>query len=103
MFIYLHKKGQSTLEYSIIIAVIVAALIVMQIYIKRGVQGKMKSATDDIGDQYSPDFTTGNISTNSTANSHETIGGGSTTTNSTQNQTRNANENISPLSGEAIP
>ena len=46
-------KGQSTLEYALIIAVIVGALLAMQVYFKRGVQGKLREATDDIGGQYS--------------------------------------------------
>ena len=48
------KKGQSTLEYAILIIIIMAALLSIQMYIKRGVQGRFKSAADDIGDQFSP-------------------------------------------------
>lgn len=48
------KKGQSTLEYAILIIIIIGALLSIQIYIKRGVQGRLKQATDDIGDQFSP-------------------------------------------------
>jgi len=48
------NKGQSTLEYAILIIIIIAALLSIQVYIKRGVQGRLKSATDDIGDQFSP-------------------------------------------------
>jgi len=47
------RKGQSTLEYAILIAIIVAALLAMQIYIKRGIQGKLRSSADSIGEQYS--------------------------------------------------
>jgi hypothetical protein len=57
MFKYLNKKrqkGQSTLEYAILIIIIIGALLSIQIYIKRGVQGRLKSATDDIGTQFSP-------------------------------------------------
>ncbi|MCP3685697.1 MAG: hypothetical protein GY861_23875 [bacterium] len=46
-------KGQSTVEYAVLIAIVIAALISIQMYIKRGVQGRLKSAADDIGDQYS--------------------------------------------------
>ena len=56
MFKYLNKKrqkGQSTLEYAILIIIIIGALLSIQVYIKRGVQGRLKSATDDIGDQFS--------------------------------------------------
>ncbi len=47
------KRGQSTLEYAVLIVVIIGALLTIQVYIKRGVQGRLKSAADDIGDQYS--------------------------------------------------
>ncbi len=49
-----NRKGQSALEYSVLLAIIVAAIVVMQIYIKRGVQGRLREATDDIGEQYDP-------------------------------------------------
>ena len=55
MFKYLNKrrqKGQSTLEYAILIIIIIGALLSIQVYIKRGIQGRLKSATDDIGDQF---------------------------------------------------
>lgn len=57
MFKYLNKKrqkGQSTLEYAILIIIIIGALLSIQVYIKRGIQGRLKSATDDIGAQFSP-------------------------------------------------
>jgi hypothetical protein len=53
-----NKKAQSTLEYAIIVAVVVGALLTIQIYIKRGIQGRMRSSTDNIGDQYSAGVTT---------------------------------------------
>ena len=53
--------GQSSLEYAVIIACIVGALLTMQVYIKRGIQGKLRSAADDIGRQYDPGNTTGDI------------------------------------------
>jgi len=46
-------KGQSTLEYSLIIAVVVGGLLAMNFYMKRGVQGKLRESTDQIGAQYS--------------------------------------------------
>lgn len=57
MFTYLNKrrkKGQSTLEYAILIIIIIGALLSIQVYIKRGIQGRLKQAADDIGDQFSP-------------------------------------------------
>ncbi|OGX09438.1 MAG: hypothetical protein A2Y06_04185, partial [Omnitrophica WOR_2 bacterium GWA2_37_7] len=41
---------------TIIIGVI--ALSSMQVYVKRGIQGRLKSAADDIGEQFSPGYTT---------------------------------------------
>ena len=46
------KKAQSLLEYSILIMIIIAAIVVMQVYIKRGFQGRWKQAVDDLGEQY---------------------------------------------------
>jgi hypothetical protein len=48
------RKGQSTLEYAVLIIIIIGALLSIQVYIKRGIQGRLKQATDDIGDQFSP-------------------------------------------------
>lgn len=47
MFRWLNsKKGQNTAEYAILIGVIVAAAIAMQIYLRRGMQARMKGAID---------------------------------------------------------
>jgi uncharacterized protein (UPF0333 family) len=40
------KKGQNTAEYAILIGVIVAAAIAMQIYVRRGMQARVKDAVD---------------------------------------------------------
>ncbi len=47
------KKGQSTLEYSVLVIIIIGALLSIQVYIKRGVTGRLKASADDIGDQFS--------------------------------------------------
>jgi len=39
-------KGQSTAEYAVVLSVIIAAVIGMQIYVKRGLQARVKSGTD---------------------------------------------------------
>ena len=41
------------MEYAILIIIIIGALLSIQVYIKRGVQGRLKQAADDIGAQYS--------------------------------------------------
>ena len=50
----LGRKGQSILEYTMIVVIILGVMIAMKDYIKRGIQGRWKSATDDFGDQYDP-------------------------------------------------
>ena len=47
------RRAQSTLEYAVLIAVAVGCFIAIQSYIKRGLEGKMRESTDDIGDQFS--------------------------------------------------
>ena len=42
----LTHKGQSTAEYAIVIGLVIAAAVAMQIYVKRGLQAKVKLATD---------------------------------------------------------
>lgn len=57
-------KGQSTLEFSILIFCIVAALVSMSVYIKRGIQGRIRSASDEISQrQYAPGQTSGYFKT----------------------------------------
>ena len=43
--------GQSIAEYSILIAVVTAALLAMQLYMKRGIQAAVKHSTDQFGTQ----------------------------------------------------
>lgn len=58
MMLLKKNKAQSILEYAIMFACIAAALLVMQVYIKRGVQGKLRQAGDSFGQQYDPKNTT---------------------------------------------
>lgn len=51
-------KAQSTLEYTVVIAVFAAALIAMTTYIKRGFQGNYRQNADQIGSAYEPKNTT---------------------------------------------
>jgi len=71
--LYKHKRGQSTLEYAVIIAVVVGALLAIQVYVKRGVQGRLKQAADDIGEQFSPGASTYNYTTIVTSRSNENV------------------------------
>jgi len=46
----LKRKGQNIAEYSILIALVIAAAVAMQTYIRRGVQGRMADAVDHAPD-----------------------------------------------------
>jgi len=100
------KKGQGTLEYAIIIVVVVAALIAMQWYIKGGYQGKLRQAADEIGEQYSATHVTSNYTTITNTTQYENVSGGSfndqttmptSTSNYTQNQIKGGTENLEGL------
>ena len=49
-----NHRGQSVVEFSVLIVIVIGALLAMQVYVKRGIQGRWKSAVDDLGDQYDP-------------------------------------------------
>jgi len=51
-------KAQSILEYAMVIVCIAGALLAMQIYVKRGIQGRLRNAADEVGEQYSAKNTT---------------------------------------------
>jgi Flp pilus assembly pilin Flp len=44
--LFRNKKAQSTAEYAILIGLVVAAVVGMQTYVKRGIQGRVKDAGD---------------------------------------------------------
>ena len=57
------RNGQTLIEYAVVIACVVAALITMQSYVKRSLQGRLRSASDQIGEQYEPGKMSGTITT----------------------------------------
>ena len=82
-----NRKAQSTAEYAILIGVVVAALVAMQTYVKRGLNGRMKDATDtfaaqtpELGSttQYEPYYLSQVSDTQTNSNNHENTatGGG---------------------------
>ena len=55
-----HRRGMSTLEYAVLLTVIVAALFAAQVALRRAVSSKWRQAADAFGDgrQYEPGVTT---------------------------------------------
>lgn len=97
------NKAQSTLEYAILIGVIVAALLAMQVYLKRGYQGKMKDSADSMGSQFSPGQTTATYNTHSFTNSQEVVESANRTTTThirQQTSNRTATENLATFNDE---
>ncbi len=65
------SKGQSILEYTIMFAVVISGLLIMQSFVKRGYQGSLKSSADKMGEQFSAGNTT--IQEKSTMTGDQTI------------------------------
>ncbi len=99
------RKAQSTLEYALLIGVVVGALIAMQNYLKRSMMGRLQAVGDQIGDQYSPGLTfrQENMSVNIATITETTHGGtnGNFVTNiEGADQTSNTIRNIQSLDNE---
>ena len=41
-----NRKAQSTAEYAVVLSLVIAAAIGMQVYVKRGVQARIKTTAD---------------------------------------------------------
>lgn len=48
------RKAQTSMEFMILVIIVLGALLAVGSYFKRGIQGRWKSAVDDLGDQYDP-------------------------------------------------
>jgi len=88
----LGKRAQTTAEYAILIALVVGAVVAMQIYVKRGIQGRVRDVVDHTGvggevagenltftaSQYEPYYNQSTASTtqNSSNTEQMTAGGG---------------------------
>jgi len=47
-----YRKAQATLQYSLLIAVIIGVALIMQVYIKRSMQGRIQLVGDQLAEQY---------------------------------------------------
>ena len=99
------KNGQSIVEYAILLGVVITSLLIMQVYIKRSYQGRIKQEADQVGQQYSPGHTTSVVETNTNSNSTTRSGGvgipyGMTVTQSATNSTFSKGENVDAFATE---
>ena len=74
------KKGQTTIEYVVLLIIVIGSFVAIQNYVKRGVQGRWRDAVDSLGDQYDPRYanTSSDYKLISTTNTHIRVhaGGG---------------------------
>ena len=63
------RKGQSVIEFTVLLVIVIGVFIAMQFYVKRGIQGRWKSSLDDFGEQYDPRLTNANVVTRILSNS----------------------------------
>lgn len=96
-----NKKGQSLIEYSLILGAIIVGILFMQLYVRRAIEGRMRSSADDIGDPYSSAATM-NVTTNRESQISEVTNatGGTTTTYNYDRQTRTGNETMPAANAE---
>lgn len=95
-------KAQTTLEYAILIGVVVAGLIAMQMYLKRSYQGKLRESADDLGEQFSPSNTKYDYTVNTGSRVTETVPKPGKTDTQILNQYQNITgiENVSDMDKE---
>ena len=61
-----NKAGQSTYEFALMVIVLIAALLSMQVYIKRSIEGRFRKANDQMNEGfYSPSETVSQSTTTS--------------------------------------
>lgn len=91
---YSGRRAQSLLEYTILFAVVLSALLIMQFYLKRGYQGRLRKEADTVGEQYSPGHTTSVIATNTNSTSTTTVADGTQSVSISANSTVTKNETV---------
>lgn len=72
-----------------IVIIIIGVMVAMKDYVKRGIQGRWKSAADDIGDQYDPTWINANIDFSTQVNAISTVTVVNQTVNGVQGQWTN--------------
>jgi len=96
------NRAQTTLEYMILIAIIAAALVATQVYMKRSLQGRLKSGADEFsgGGLYSPGGATSFITATTNQVEDTNTFNKITDTNAIVNQQVERQEELLPFSAE---
>ena len=90
-----NRRAQSAVEYATLITVVVAVVLVAQIYMKRGFTGKLRESTDSVGEQFTPFTATYGLTKGRTGTRQEvtTVKGDITQKSVAEKQTRTGTEN----------
>ena len=54
-------KAQTSLEFAMVVVCLALALAAMQVYMKQGIQGRLRTEADQLGQQYEPRKTTSDM------------------------------------------
>ena len=88
-----HSRGQTTLEYAILVAAIVAATLGVQNYLRRGIHGRVRDSTDRLGSQwdagsstYTTNTTISSTSTDTLTNAGQSVSSPTTAQNTTKDE-----------------
>ena len=97
--------AQSTLEYVVLIALVVFALLATQTFIKRAIQGRLRSSADEIGEQFAPGASRMQTNITSRSRTLETVIGNITNSvvQAGDTQTRNVTVEIGNFETEYWP
>lgn len=105
----LNKRAQTTAEYAILIAIVIGAVVAMQVYMRRGMQGRIRNVVDHVGaggqvgnsafaftsEQYEPYYTSSEASSGRQSSEQEILGKGGVVGRSAAEQTKQNREVVS--------
>jgi len=96
------SKAQSTLEYVVLIAVVIGAILGVQQYIRRAVEGRGKQSADQIGEQWSSSDSNFAVTVSGGGTRTDTVTtlGASTSNIASDTQSRNATTYIVGVAGK---
>ena len=94
-------RGQSTLEYAVLATVVIGALLAMSVYMKRGLSGRLRTATEQVGDQFVPEAYQANFRTVETRSGQETLHVGNQK--SGESHTDNMTVTVAGLGNSVVP
>ena len=91
-----NQRGQSMAEYAIVLTVVIGAIVAMQLYVKRGLQGRVKDVTDNVGtglkgigkdtNQYEPYYASSDFNVTQSQKSQDQYNKGGTVFRDTQKE-----------------